>query len=110
LRSELDQLVDCGRTLEIGCDERRLAAVVLEQQRELACRGRLARALQPGEQDRRRRPRRVGDLRRTGAHQLRQLLVHDLHDLLARRQALLHVLPERTFAHLRDELLHDLEV
>ena len=45
-----------------------------------------------------------------GAEELGQLLVHDLHDLLARREALLHVLAERALAHLRDELLDDAEV
>ena len=34
----------------------------------------------------------------------------DLHDLLARSQALADVLTDRTLAHLRDELPHDLEV
>ena len=55
-----------------------------EQQRELAGGGRLARALQAGEEDRRRRPRRERELRGARAHQLGQLLVDDLHDLLAR--------------------------
>jgi hypothetical protein len=36
--------------------------------------------------------------------------VHDLHDLLAGREALPHVLAERTLAHVRDELLDDAEV
>ena len=34
----------------------------------------------------------------------------DLHDLLARREALPHVLAERTLAHVRHELLHNPEV
>ena len=110
LRAELDQLVDRGGTLQVGGDERGLAAVLLQEQRELAGGRRLARALQAGEQDRRRRSRRERDLRRAGAHQLGQLLVHDLHDLLAGRQALLHVLRRGALAHLRDELLDDVEV
>ena len=110
LRAELDQLLDRGGPLEVGGDERGLAAVIREQQRELPRGGRLARALEPGEEDRRRRARREGELRGAGAHQLGQLLVHDLHDLLARRQALLDVLAERPLADVRDELLDDVEV
>ena len=44
------------------------------------------------------------------AHQRRQLLVDDLHDLLARRQALEHLLAERPLAHARDEVADDGEV
>ena len=44
------------------------------------------------------------------AHQPGELVVDDLHDLLARRQALLDVFAERQLAHLRDELLDDVEV
>jgi hypothetical protein len=36
--------------------------------------------------------------------------VHRLHDLLARRDALQHLLSERPLAHVRDEILDDLEV
>ena len=36
--------------------------------------------------------------------------MHDLHDLLPRRQALENVLPVRTLSHLVDEVLDDLEV
>ena len=36
--------------------------------------------------------------------------MHDLHDLLARREAAGDVLAERPLLHGRDELLHDLEV
>ncbi len=45
-----------------------------------------------------------------GAEQFRELVVDDLHDLLARRQALADVLPERALAHVRDEGLDDVEV
>ena len=36
--------------------------------------------------------------------------MHDLHDLLAGREALQHLLAEGALAHLRHELLDDLEV
>ena len=44
------------------------------------------------------------------AHQLRQLVVDDLHDLLAGRQALEDLLAERLLAHARDEVADDGEV
>jgi hypothetical protein len=50
------------------------------------------------------------ELRRTTAHQLRQLVVNDLHDLLARRQALRHLGAQRTLLDGRDELLDHVEV
>ena len=100
LRAELHELVDRGRA---AAGRRRRARAccpsLLEQQRELAGGGRLARALQAGEQDRRRRPRREGELRGARAHERGQLLVDDLHDLLAGRQALRDVLAERALAH-----------
>ena len=55
LRAELDQLLDRRGALEVGGDERGLLAVLREQQRELAGGGRLAGALEAGEQDHRRR-------------------------------------------------------
>ncbi len=44
------------------------------------------------------------------AHQLGQLVVHDLDDLLARRQALQHRLAERPLADAGDEVADDREV
>jgi hypothetical protein len=110
LLAELLELVDRGRALQVGGDEARLAAFLAQEQRELGRGGRLARALQAGEQDHRRRPAGEREPGVAGAHQGRQLLLDDLHDLLAGRQALGHVLAERPFAHTRDEVLHDLEV
>ena len=79
-------------------------------ERELRRRGRLARALEAGEQDHRRRPARERELRAPLPHQLGQLLVDDLHDLLAGRQALQHLGAERACLHAHEELLDDLEV
>ena len=67
-------------------------------------------ALEAGEQDDRRRPPRERELRAAGAHERGQLLVHDLHDLLAGGQALLDFLADRALADALDELLDDLEV
>jgi hypothetical protein len=110
LAAELDELIDRGRALQVGGDERRLLTVALQEKRQLAGRRRLAGALETREQNRRRRALRERDLRGAGAHQRRQLLVHDLHDLLPRGQALLDVLAERPFADLSHELFDDVEV
>ncbi len=110
LLAELHELVDCRRTLQVGRHERRLLPLVGEQERELAGRGRLPGALQAREEDRRGRPLREREPGVRGAEELGQLLVDDLHDLLARREALPHVLAERALAHVRDELLDDAEV
>ena len=110
LLAELDELVDRRGTLQVGGDERRLLALLREQERELAGGGGLARALQACEEDRGGRPLREGEAGVGRAEEVRELLVHDLHDLLARREALLHVLAQRALAHPRDELLDDAEV
>src|SRR5207244_898912 len=49
-------------------------------------------------------------LRAAGTHQRGQLLVHGLHDLLPGREALQHLLADRSLSNLRDEVLDDLEV
>ena len=110
LLAELLELVDRRRPLEVGGHEPgRLLVVLAEPERELGRRRRLARALEPAEHDHRRRAAER-ELRVRRAHQLGQLLVDDLHDLLAGLEALQHVLPERALAHRADELLDDLEV
>ena len=50
------------------------------------------------------------ELRVAAAHEGRQLLVDDPHDLLAGREALRHLGAERAGPHLRHEVLDDLEV
>ena len=107
LLAELLELVDRGRALEVGGDEAGLAA--------LACAG-AARASRrwsscPSPGGRRAgSPRGVGSASPValGAHQLGQLLVDDLHDLLAGREALQHLLAERALAHAGDEVADDL--
>ena len=108
LLAELLELVDRGGALQVGGDEARLAALLAQVQRELAGGRRLARALQAGEQDDRELPERETGL--ALAHQLRQLVVDDLHDLLAGRQALEDLLAERPLADGGDEVAHDREV
>ena len=87
LPAERLELLDGGGALQVAGHERRLQALLGEQVRELAGRGRLARALQAAEQDHRRRLGGHRELRAGRAEQLGELLVDDLHDLLAGRQA-----------------------
>ena len=109
LAAELLELVDRGRALQVGGDQRGLLPVLAQEQRQLGGRRRLARALEARHQDHGRRlPEREPGV--AGAHQGRQLLVDDLHDLLAGVEALQDVLAGRALAHLRDEVLDDLEV
>src|SRR5581483_7811400 len=110
LAAELLELRDRRRSLQIGGDEGRRLSLLAQEERELAGGRRLARALEAREQDHRRRPAGKRELRVAAPHRRGQLLVDDLHDLLAGREALQHVLPERAFAHARDEVLDDREV
>ena len=109
LPPELLELLDRGRALEVAGDERRPLALLAQEERELRRRGRLARALEPREQDHRRRPPER-EPRVARAHERGQLLVHDLHDLLAGREALRDVLAERALLDRGREVLRDLEV
>ena len=83
LTTERAELLDGGRTLEVGADEQRLAALRLEPQRQLAGGGGLAGALQTGHQDDGRRLGGVLDRQRLAAEDAGQLVVDGLDDLLA---------------------------
>jgi hypothetical protein len=85
LGADLDELVDRGRAVDVARgDADRRPCSLAEELRELARRGRLARALQAGHED------HVGGRGENAtapagaAEELRELLVDDLHDLLAR--------------------------
>ncbi len=110
LLPELLELIDGRRPLQVGGDEGRRMPFLAEEQRELGGRSRLARALEAGEQDHGRRPPGEGDLGASAPHQVGQLVVDDLHDLLARGEALRQLQAERARLHARHEVLDDLEV
>ncbi len=110
LTAERLQLLDGRGALQIAGHERGLVALPGEQARELARSGRLARALQTAEQDHRRRLGGERELRAGRSEQLGQLLVDDLHDLLARGQAREHLLADRALAHGGHERLDHAEV
>ncbi len=86
--AEDPQLLDGGRALEVGAHQQRVASLLLEPAGQLGRGRRLAGTLQAGQQHDRRRPRGVGDPQRLAAERLDQLVVDDLDDLLARREAL----------------------
>ena len=83
LLAELLELVDRRGALEIASDEAGPLSVSTQEETELRSGGRLSRALEPREQDHRRRAAER-EPRVPGAHEAGQLLVDDLHDLLAR--------------------------
>ena len=109
--ADLDQLLDRRGPVDVAGGDRDRGAVLLTQiARELGGRGRLARALQPGHQDHRRRTRREFDLLGLAAHQRGQLVVDDLDDLLTGVELADHVGAERPLLDRVGEALDDLEV
>ena len=110
LPAERLELLDGGRALQVAGHERGLQALLDEQVRELAGGRRLARSLQAAEQDHGRRLGGERELRARRSEQLGQLLVDDLDDLLAGRQARQHLLADGALAHGGDERLDDAEV
>src|SRR6185312_15388777 len=119
LPAEHLELLDGGGTVDVGGHHHRPLLVPLEPARQLADRGRLARALEADHHDRGRAllgPVEVGVDR---PHQVDQLLLTDAHEVLLgrRRQgavaglgAQLHRLADRLFLHAIEERLGDLEL
>ena len=95
LATRLLELVDGCRSLEVGRDERRLLALLAQEQGELRSRRRLARSWRPA------RRMTVGPFEANASLELPapvgegEVLVDDLHDLLSRREALEDILPQR---------------
>src|SRR5690606_17216560 len=102
LLAERDELFDGGGPVRVRRDEQRPVAFPAQVQRQLASSGRLTGALQTDEHDDVRGVARQVQTARL-AERADQLFVHDLHDLLARREALLHLNADRTLAHPLDK-------
>ena len=103
------ELVGRGRPIRVGGHEQRSASLFVEMPSELRGGGGLTRALQTDEHDNRRvSGQPEGSI--AGRKQRDQLLVDDLHDLLAGRQALEDLGPHGSFTDPGDEVLDDLEV
>ena len=89
------ELLDGGRSIDVGRHEQRALAVLAQPQRQLGRHRRLAGALQTDQHDHDRRlSGRVE--RRRFAQQFDQLLVDDLDDRLRRREALHHLGADRS--------------
>ena len=103
------ELVGGGRAVRVGGDEERPATELDDVPGELGGRGRLARALEADHGDDRRVARQVeGPV--AGRQERDELVVDDLDDLLAGRQAVEDLVPDRPLADARHEVLDDLEV
>ena len=100
------QLLNGRRAVDVATDRQHLLLLpLLEPLAELGGGGGLARALQAGHQDHRRRLRRQVQARAGAAHQLGQFAMHHADQGLARRQRADHFLAERLFLDLGDEVL-----
>ncbi len=107
--AEGGQLVGGGGPVRVGRHEERSPAELDGVPGELGGRGRLARALEADEHDHGRIALEVeGPV--AGRQEGRELLVDDGHDLLAGRQALEDVRPDRPLTDPGDEIPDDLEV
>ncbi len=103
------ELLDGGRTIDVGRDEQRAASLLLETKRELPGVRRLSRALQPDEDVNGRRRVAVGQAGRGAAHQLDEFVVDELDDGLGRRQRGEDVRTDGFFFDAVDELFRDRE-
>ncbi len=103
------ELIRGGRPVRVRGDEDRPTALLDHVAGQLGGAGRLARALQADEHDDGRIPRQMeGSI--AGGQERDQLLVDDLHDLLAGGQAVEDLGAGRALAHAGHEVLDDLEV
>ena len=106
LLAEHVQLLDGGRTLQVGGDEHRLAAALLDQPAELAAGGRFAGALQAAQHQH----RHVGlQMQRMidRAHQVDELAMDDAEHLLVGIDRFQHPFADGLLGDLGDELLDD---
>ncbi|MCY1173700.1 hypothetical protein D9M73_138680 [compost metagenome] len=105
LRAEHRQLLLRIRAVDVERRHQHLLALLLgEAQRDLRGRRGLARALQTDHHHDRRRRHIEFEIRRFGPEHFDQRVVDDLDDLLARRDRTQHVLADRLFGHLVDEI------
>ena len=104
------QLVDGRGTVNVAGHQQHLTALLaFEHRGQLAREGSLTRTLQTRDQDYGRRALQP-DVRGRAAHQLSQLVAHDLGHHLPRFDGFEHVLAQRLLFHLVGEALGDLIV
>ena len=105
------ELVSRRRTIRVAGYEQRPSSIPGQAQRQLPGRRRLSRALQPHEHhDGRRNSRFPKFRRRLAAQHLDQLVVHDLHDLLAGLDRLQDVLADSTLFDALEEVPGNVEI
>jgi hypothetical protein len=104
------ELLDGGRTADVGGHHQGMAALPFEPASELSRRGGLARPLQPEQQHDAGSAGVFGEAALGIAKEGEHLVADDLDDLLTGRQALEHCLIHRPIADPVDERLDDLEV
>ena len=109
LATERLELVGGSRPVRVGRHEQRAAALLDDVPGQLGGRGGLARALQADHRHDRGVAGQV-EYPVPGRQELDELVVHDLHDLLAGGEALEHIGTDRAFPNARHEVLDDLEV
>ena len=109
LVAQLHELVDGGRTVHIGGHQQRLASVLAQAHGQLGGGRRLAGALQP-DQHHDCRTRVEAEPMALAAEHLHQLVVDDLHHLLARLDAVQDVGTQGSLPYAGDEVLHHPEV
>ncbi len=107
LAPDLLQLLDGRRAVRVARHQVGVLAELAHEECQLAGGGGLAVAVEAGKHHDRRRARGEGELVRGAAHEVRQLLVDDLHDLLARTERFGDLGTRRPLAHVGDELLYD---
>ena len=103
------KLLDGGGAIDVARDEQRTLAAILQMQRELAGRRRLAGALQSDHHhDRGRADERESDF--VAAKEILKLVANDFRDLLRRRECGEDILADRFLANAIREFLDDFEV
>jgi hypothetical protein len=107
LHGERLQLLDCRRTIDVGGYQQHLLLLASDQTSELRGRGRLAGALQAGEEDDRRRRRGEVERLRSTAHQRRQFARDDADQRLSGCQRSDDLGTDRLVAQVGDERLDD---
>ncbi len=106
LRRQGLQLLDRRRTIHVGAHHGdRFLVALLQQACQLGDRGGLARPLQAGHQNDRRRLRGKVQPFVGGAHHRLQLCLHDAQERLTRTQALADLLPQGALLHRLNKIL-----
>ena len=106
LSTECFQLLDGGWPVDVGTHHQGTTPLILEVQAQLGCGRGFTRTLQTCHQHHRWRLSRFGQRRVIAPHDLHQLLVHHLDELLIRTDTAHHLGADGLLAHIGNEVLH----